>query len=274
MAKIYNNVLELAGHTPLVRLRRLEQSEKLTAALYAKLEIYNPTRSSADRAAGAVLTEAENAGALHSGDAVAASARGNEAIALAQWATVKGFHLTVVLAGKLSREQRKLLGGYSVKIIPSPQGADYAAAAERARTIAQEENALFVDPAPQENDVHYRTTGPEIWDALDGAVDVFVAPAEEYGILDGIGHFLKEKNPAIEVIAAPEQDAKDWVKALAQREGILAGLSSGTALAAAVEQAKKLENAGKTVVVLLPDTGERYLSSGAYCDVLLPPEPF
>lgn len=284
MEQIFDSVLALVGDTPLVRLHRIEAAEGSAAALYAKLEFRSPTRSSADRAVGAALAGLEDSGTLGPGGPVAALARGNEAIALAQWATVKRHPLTVVLAGPVSREQRKLLGGYAVTVLPS-SGDGY----EQAREAAQRQGAYFVDLIAPAAGVRRLTIGAEIWDALEGSVDVLAGPAEEEALLAETGGFLLEKDPQLQIVSAVAEgghpagesavsvskaQVRAWVRALARREGILAGPSSGAALAAAAEAAKKPENAGRNVVVLLPDTGERHLSTGDYEDILLPPELF
>lgn len=298
MGKVYDSVLELTGNTPLVRLHGLEQSEQLRTALYAKLEFRSPTRSSRDRVVKAILEEAQADGRLRAGATIVAATTGNTGVALGQWSAAKGYHLIAVLPGRVSQEHRKLLGGFGAQIVTTPAQLGYAGARERARELAQaQEDALLIDQLTQTQNrqVHYRTTGPEIWNHLDGKVDVFIAGIQTAGTVSGAGRYLKEQSPTLQVVAVEQEGipiedpdtayidrtisvkdalAREWAAKLARREGILAGLTSGGVIAAAVELAGQPEYQGKNLVVLLPDTGERYLSTGAYGDVLIPPEPF
>jgi cysteine synthase A len=294
MAKIYDSVLELSGQTPLVRLRRLE-AEVPGPTLYGKLESVNPTRSTGDRGVWAILQEEEQLGHLTPGGEIVLADSGNAAISAAQWATIRGYALTVVLPGDTTREKRTLLGGYGVHIVTTPREG-LAGAKARARQLAQEQNnAYLLEPEshPLYASIHETTTGPEIWKGLDGNVDGLVVPEESKEVAQGAGAYLKAQNPAVQiVVAAKAQTVKDpqWTADLvvpvsdgeageaaahlAKREGILAGIPAGRAVAAALKLAKRPEYRGKHLVVFLPDTGERYLSTGIYGEILAPIDPF
>lgn len=295
MEQVYDNVLALAGKTPLIRLHMLEADQQLEAALYAKLEFLNPTRSAQDRTAGALMEQAAAKGALKPGSTVVAPVTGNLGIALSQWTAVQGCQLIAVLPGPVGQETRKLMGGFGTQVVITPPEAGFPGAVERAKVLAEEQNAFYLDQQAGAEGwmAHYRTTGPELWTSLGDTPDLLVATVETGNTLRGTGQFLKEQNPAVQLAAAVLEGAPRIVpeladltlpisrvlageaaSLLARREGILAGLSSGAALAAAIDLAKRPDYRGGRIAVLLTETGERYLSTGAYGAFLTPPDPF
>jgi cysteine synthase A len=295
MAKIYDSVLELSGQTPLVRLSRLE-ADGTGANLYGKLESVNPTRSTSDRGVWAILQAEERNGQLTPGGEIILADSGNAAISAAQWATIRGYSLTVVLPGDTTREKRTLLGGYGVPVLTTPREQGIEGAKRRAKQLAQErDNAylLELDSHPLYSSIHEATTGPELWEGLDGALDVLVVPEESQEVAQGAGAYLKAQNPAVQIVVAAkepsaesskeaadrvvpvsDEEAGEAAARLAKREGILAGIPAGRALEAALNLAQQPEYQGKNLVIFLPDTGERYLSTGIYGEILAPIDPF
>ena len=303
--KIYKNVTQLIGRTPLLELKNLEEEMGLSARLLVKLEYFNPAGSVKDRVALSMVEDAEKSGRIRPGATIIEPTSGNTGIGLAAVAASRGYQAVFVMPETMSVERRKLLLGYGARIVLTEGAKGMKGAIEKAAELEREtENAIvlgqFVNPANPE--AHYRTTGPEIWEDTEGTVDLFIAGAGTGGTLTGTGRYLKEKKPGITVIAAEpdrspvlsggtpgphglqgigagfvpdildtdiydavarvtEEEAYTAARLLAAREGVLVGITSGAALSVALKEAEKSENSGKVIVALLPDTGERYLST-------------
>ena len=308
--KIAHSLVDLIGNTPLLRLERYESANHLSAALLAKLECFNPLSSAKDRAAKYMIEDAEAKGLLKPGTVIVEPTSGNTGVGLSYIAAIKGYQVILTMPETMSLERRNLLSalGARLELTPGAQGMKGA--------IAKAEELLRTLPSawmpgqfdnPANATAHYETTGPEIWADTDGKVDFFVAGVGTGGTITGTGKFLKEKNPAVKVVAVEPKtsavlstgiagshkiqgigagfvpdvldtkiydeiipvdndDAFAAGKEMGHREGVLVGISSGAALWAAIELAKRPENAGKTIVVLLPDTGDRYLSTPLFAD--------
>ncbi|MCD8358521.1 MAG: cysteine synthase A [Oscillospiraceae bacterium] len=311
MGKIYTSADQLIGNTPLLELTHLEKSEGLgTTRLLAKLEYFNPAGSVKDRIAKAMIDDAETRGLLKPGAVIIEPTSGNTGIGLAAVAAARGYRIIIVMPETMSVERRQLMKAYGAELVLT-EGAKgmKGAIAKAAELAAGIENSFipgqFVNPANPAT--HKATTGPEIWEATDGAVDIFVAGVGTGGTITGVGEYLKEKKPDVkivaiepkdsavlstgvagshkiqgigagfvpdvlntavydEVIAVSNEDAFAVGKRIGREEGILVGISSGAAAWAALELAKRPENQGKTIVVLLPDTGERYFSTPLFAD--------
>lgn len=305
MAKIYTTMTELIGRTPLLEVKKIEENLGLQARILVKLEYFNPAGSVKDRAALAMILDAEERGILKEGAVIIEPTSGNTGIGLAAIAAARGYRAVFTMPETMSVERRKLLQGYGAEIVLTEGKKGMKGAIEKAAELEREiEGAVvlgqFVNPANA--DAHYRMTGPEIWEDTEGNVDVFVAGVGTGGTITGTGKYLKEKSQTIEVVAVepstsavlsgeqagvhgiqgigagfvPEildteiydrivavetKEAYEAAKLLAKEEGILVGISSGAALCAAIRIAKEEAYEGKTIVVLLPDTGERYLST-------------
>ena len=303
--KIYENVTELIGHTPLMEVKNLESESQLKAKVLVMLEYFNPAGSVKDRVALNMIEDAEKSGRIRPGATIIEPTSGNTGIGLASVAASRGYKAIFVMPETMSIERRKLLLGYGAKIVLTEGSRGMSGAIEKAEELEKEtENSIvlgqFVNKANPE--AHYRTTGPEIWEDTDGKVDIFIAGAGTGGTVTGVGRYLKEKNPGVEVIAVEpsgspvlsggkpgphglqgigagfvpeildtdiydkvnqvtEDEAYAAARLLAAREGILVGITSGAALHTALQEARKEENEGKVIVALLPDTGERYLST-------------
>lgn len=302
MSKIADNILALAGNTPLVRINKLNNSQ---AEVLAKVEAFNPGSSAKDRVGIAMIEEAEKQGLLKPGALIIEPTSGNTGIGLAIAAAVKGYRLILTMPDTMSIERRKLAAAYGAEIVLSEGSKGMAGAIAKAEEL-RDANPGSLIPQQFENPAnalaHYKTTGPEIWQDTDGEVAAFVAGVGTGGTLTGVGKFLKEKNPAVKIIAVEPDtsavlsgkpagphglqgigagfipkvldtelidevipvaldDALTTARQTAAQEGILIGISSGAALFAALELAKRPEYSGKRIVVLLPDTGERYLST-------------
>lgn len=300
--KIADNILALAGNTPLVRINKLNQSK---AELLAKLEYFNPGGSAKDRVGIAMIEEAEKQGLLKPGALIIEPTSGNTGIGLAIAAAVKGYHLVLTMPDTMSIERRKLAAAFGAEIVLSEGSKGMAGAIAKAEELRDANPDSFI-PQQFENPAnalaHYKATGPEIWNDTDGEIAAFVAGVGTGGTLTGVGKFLKEKNPAVKIIAVEPDtsavlsgkpagahglqgigagfipkvldtelidevipvalaDALETARQAASGEGIMVGISSGAALFAALELAKRPEYANKRIVVLLPDTGERYLST-------------
>lgn len=303
--RIYNNITELAGNTPLVRLSEYSSKRNLNAEILAKLEYLNPTGSAKDRVAIAMINDAEKSGKLMSGACIIEPTSGNTGIGLAAAAAVKGYRVILTMPETMSVERRKLLAAYGAEIVLTEGSRGMSGAIEKANEIASSTPGSFI-PGQFENPsnpkAHFETTGPEIWRDTDGEVDIFVAGVGTGGTISGVGEYLKSRKPEVkivavepasspliskgysgvhglqgiganfipknlnldvvdEVIAVTDEDAYAAGRAIAKEEGILVGISAGAALHAAAELAKCPENKGKKIVVLLPDTGDRYLST-------------
>lgn len=309
MAKIVNSIVEAIGETPLVRLNRLD--EGLPGNVAVKLEFYNPAGSVKDRIGRAIIDAAEESGALKPGGTIVEGTSGNTGIALAMVGAARGYRVILTMPETMSAERRVLLRAYGAQIVLTPGTEGMRGAVEKAQEIvANTENAILASQFSNEANpaIHYKTTGPEIWEATDGKVDIFVAGIGTGGTISGSGKYLKEQNPNIKVVAVEPKDSPllsegrvgphkiqglganfvpetldrgiyDSVTAvsaeeamrtsrqLATQEGILGGISSGAAVWAALEEAKKSENKDKLIVAIVPDFGERYISTALYEDI-------
>jgi len=310
MAKIFESVTELIGGTPLLEARQYAKKRNINAKLITKLEYFNPAGSVKDRIALAMIEDAEAKGFLKEGSVIIEPTSGNTGIGLASIATAKGYRIILTMPETMSVERRNLLKAYGAELVLTEGTKGMKGAIEKANEIAAETIGAFVPGQfvnPANPEVHRKTTGPEIWNDTDGAIDVFVAGIGTGGTISGVGAFLKSKKPDIKVIAVepsgspvlsqgtagshkiqgigagfiPEtldtkiydeivavqnEDAFLAGRVFAQTEGILVGISSGAALFAAEQIAKKPEYEGKNIVVLLPDTGERYLSTPLFAE--------
>ncbi|WP_313967571.1 cysteine synthase A [uncultured Rothia sp.] len=309
MAKIVTSIVEAIGETPLVRLNRLD--EGLPGNVAVKLEFYNPAGSVKDRIGRAIIDAAEDSGALKPGGTIVEGTSGNTGIALAMVGAARGYRVILTMPETMSAERRVLLRAYGAQIVLTPGTEGMRGAVEKAKEIvANTENAILASQFSNEANpaIHYKTTGPEIWEATDGKVDIFVAGIGTGGTISGSGKYLKEQNPNIKVVAVepkdspllsegrvgphkiqglganfvPEtldrgiydsvtavsaEDAMRTSRQLATQEGILGGISSGAAVWAALEEAKKSENKDKLIVAIVPDFGERYISTALYEDI-------
>ena len=306
--KVYTSIAQLIGNTPLLELVNYEKKLGLEAKLLAKLEYLNPAGSTKDRAALSMIEDAEARGVLKPGAVIIEPTSGNTGIGLASVAVPRGYRVVIVMPETMSVERRQLMTAYGAELVLTDGAKGMAGAIERAEALVREIPGgflagQFVNPANPA--AHYRTTGPEIWADTDGTVDIFVAGVGTGGTLSGAGRYLKEKNPAIrvvavepaaspvlsggpagphglqgigagfvpealdtsvydEVVTVEDREAMAAGRALARTEGVLAGISSGAALHAALQVARRAESRGKTVVVPLPDTGDRYLSTALF----------
>lgn len=300
--KIFNNILETCGNTPLVKIGRMNKS---SAEILAKVEYFNPGGSVKDRVGIAMIEDAERSGKLTPGSLIIEPTSGNTGIGLALAAAIKGYPLILTMPETMSVERRKLLAAYGAQIVLTPGDQGMQGAIDRARAIQEENPGSFIPQQfsnPANPSAHYRTTGPEIWRDTGGIVDAFIAGVGTGGTLTGIGRYLKERNKDLQLCAVepdcsallsgepagahklqgiganfiPEildrdiidrifkvsaEDAGNTAREAAKTEGLLIGISSGAALWAACRLAEEPEFAGKRIVVLLPDSGERYLST-------------
>ena len=305
MSKIYTSADQLIGNTPLLEAANLEKKYELKARILVKLEYRNPAGSVKDRIAKAMIEDAEAKGLLKPGGVIVEPTSGNTGIGLASVAAARGYRAILVMPETMSVERRQLLKAYGAEIVLSEGSKGMPGAIAKAEEIASEIPGSYI-PAQFDNpanpEIHYRTTGPEIWNDTDGEVDILVAGVGTGGTLTGIGKYLKEKNPEVKVVAVEpasspvlskgeagphkiqgigagfvpkgldtgiydeiipveNEDAFAWGRIFGRTEGILIGISGGAAIKAAAELAKREENNGKTIVVILPDGGDRYLST-------------
>ena len=305
MAKIYKNIEELIGKTPLLELTHLEEIHNLDAKVLAKVEFLNPGGSAKDRVAKKMVEDAEAKGLLKAGATIIEPTSGNTGIGLAVMAAARGYRAIIVMPDSMSMERRLLMSAFGAELVLTEGAKGMKGAIAKADELAKEiPNSFipgqFVNPAnPQ---AHYETTGPEIYEDTDGKVDIFVAGIGTGGTITGVGRYLREKNPDVqiigvepassplltegragshglqgiganfvpsildtklynEIITVTEEAAYAAGREVAQKEGLLVGISAGAAIHAALEVAKRPENKGKNIVVLLPDTGDRYLST-------------
>ena len=305
MSNFYNSITETIGKTPLLKANNFIQDNDLSANIFAKLEYFNPAGSVKDRVAKAMIDDAEQKGLLKKGSAIIEPTSGNTGIGIAAVAAARGYRAIMTMPETMSIERRNLLKAYGAEVVLTDGSKGMKGAIAKAEELKNEiEGAVilgqFVNPAnPQ---IHFNTTGPEIWEDTDGNVDIFVAGVGTGGTLSGTGNFLKSKNPNVKVVAVepetspvlsegkagphkiqgigagfvpdtldtdvfdevikvPSAEAFSTSRAFAKSEGVLVGISSGAALWAALQLAKRPENAGKNIVAVLPDTGERYLST-------------
>lgn len=305
---IYRSVTELVGKTPLMELTRIEESEGLEAKILAKLELFNPGGSVKDRIAKAMIEDAERRGALKKGSVIIEPTSGNTGIGLSAIAAAKGYRIIITMPETMSVERRNLMKAYGAELVLTDGAQGMKGAIAKAEELAKEIPDSFIAGQfvnPVNPATHERTTGVEIWEDTDGAVDIFVAGVGTGGTVSGTGKLLKSKKPDVKVVAVEpkgspvlsegkagahkiqgigagfvpdtldtkiydeiitveNEDAFKMGRLIAATEGVLVGISSGAALWAAVQLAKRPENKGKNIVVLLPDTGERYLSTAMF----------
>ena len=310
MSKIYTSADQLIGKTPLLELVHIEQAEGLEAKILGKLEYFNPAGSVKDRIAQAMINDAEQKGLLKEGSVIIEPTSGNTGIGLASVAAARGYRIIIVMPDTMSVERRQLMKAYGAELVLTEGAKGMKGAIAKADELAKEiPNSFipgqFVNPANPA--VHKATTGPEIWEDTDGAVDIFVAGVGTGGTVTGVGEYLKSQNPNVkvvavepasspvlskgeagshkiqgigagfvpdvldtkiydEIIAVENDDAFAAGKLIGKKEGVLVGISSGAAVWAAIQLAKRPENKGKTIVALLPDTGDRYLSTPLFAD--------
>lgn len=304
--KVYSNLIELIGSTPLVELHNFKKHFNLNSKIIAKIESFNPGGSAKDRVALKMVEEAEKKGLIKKGGTIIEPTSGNTGIGLAMVAAIKGYKVILTMPDTMSEERRKLLKAYGAELTLTDGKLGMQGAVEKAfELLKTTENAFIPSQFTNQDNPksHFETTGPEIWEDMDGKIDIFIASIGTGGTLTGTGKFLKSKNPEIKVIgvepyssplltknvAGPhkiqgiganfipetldktvydeiidikDEDAINMCAFIAKNEGLLVGISSGAVLAAAVEASKKYEN--KNIVVLLPDTGERYLTSDMF----------
>jgi len=301
--KIAKQITDLIGKTPLLLLTK--EADKTRAAIYAKLEYFNPAGSVKDRVAYAMVKEAEEKGLLKKGSVIIEPTSGNTGIGLAAVAAARGYKIILTMPETMSIERRKLLSAYGAELVLTDGEKGMQGAIEKAKELAKNTQNSFI-PGQFDNSanpaIHKRTTGPEIWDNTRGKIDIFVAGVGTGGTISGVGEFLKSKKRDIkiiavepasspmlskntagahkiqgigagfvpeildtkiydEVITVTDTDALTVMRNLARKKGLLVGISSGAAAWAAIQLAKRPENKGKNIVVLFPDTGERYLST-------------
>lgn len=310
MARVFCSVEQLIGGTPLLELTHIEKELDLEAKLLAKLEYLNPAGSVKDRVAKAMLDDAEAKGLLKPGSVVIEPTSGNTGIGLCSVAAARGYRVIIVMPETMSVERRQLMSAYGAELVLTEGAKGMAGAIAKAEELAKEIPASFVPGQfvnPANPAAHYAATGPEIWADTDGQVDYFVAGVGTGGTVTGVGKYLKEKNPAVRVIAVEPADspvlsqgkagphklqgigagfvpdildttiydeiipvtsgdAFSMGRLMGRKEGVLVGISSGAALWAAAEVAKRPEAKGKTIVALLPDTGDRYLSTPLFAE--------
>ena len=310
MAKIYTSAAGLIGRTPLLELTNLEKKYGLKARILAKLEYLNPAGSVKDRIALAMIEDAEKKGLLTPQSVIIEPTSGNTGIGLASVAAARGYRIIIVMPDSMSVERRQLMKAYGAELVLTPGAQGMKGAIAKADELAAEIPhsfipGQFVNPANPE--AHYTTTGPEIWEDTDGTVDAFVAGVGTGGTITGIGRYLREKNPAVrivavepktsavlstgvagkhgiqgigagfvpavldtgvydEIIPVADENAFATGRLVGKNEGVLVGISSGAAVWAALQLAQRPEMAGKTIVVLLPDTGDRYLSGPMFAE--------
>ena len=306
--KIYHSIQEMVGQTPILQLLHIEKLEQTQAHLFAKLEYYNPAGSVKDRVARGMLLDALESGKLQPGATIIEPTSGNTGIGLCAIGTALGFEVIIVMPDTMSEERRKLMKAFGAKLVLTPGQEGMTGAINKAKAIAKDIPQSFIPSQftnPSNPKAHYLSTGPEMNEQMDGKVDIFVAGVGTGGTISGVGQYLKEKNPQVQIIAVEPKDspllsngqtgphqlqgiganfvpetlnthiydqiitvsteeAFEAARQLAQKEGILTGISSGAALYAAKTLAKQPENKDKNIVVLLPDGGDRYLSTALY----------
>ena len=306
--KVYGSISELVGKTPLLKLNNLMAKYGLKANLYAKLEYFNPAGSAKDRVALNMILDAENKGLLTKGGTIIEPTSGNTGIGLASIGASKGYKTVLVMPSSMSVERQQLLKAYGAQVVLTDSALGMQGAIEKAKEIQKNTpNSLVMGQFenPANSDAHYKTTGKEIFEDLDGQVDIFVAGIGTGGTISGTAKYLKEQNKKVkivgfepfdsplitkgkigahklqgiganfipknydeslvdEVLTVKTLDAELGARELATLEGVLVGITSGASLSVGVTLAKKEENEGKNIVVLLPDLGDRYLSTDLF----------
>lgn len=303
--KIYSSAAELIGRTPLIRLSNIEKEIDSKANIIAKAELFNPAGSAKDRVALAMIRDAEEKGILCKDSVIIEPTSGNTGIGLASVGAAKGYRVIIVMPDSMSMERRQLMSAFGAELVLTPGSEGMSGAIAKAEELKKEiPNAIiagqFTNPANPE--AHYLTTGPEIFEDTDGNIDIFVAGVGTGGTVSGVGKYLKEKKPDVEIVAVEPKDsplltenkagphkiqgiganfvpevldrtvidtvmtvsteeAYELGRMMGKKEGLLVGVSSGAALAVAAKLASDEKNKGKNIVVFLPDTGERYLST-------------
>ncbi len=305
MSKIAENLTDLIGNTPLLRLSNYSRFKDISTPIIAKLEYFNPAGSVKDRVGFAMIRDAEEKGLIKKGSVIIEPTSGNTGVGLAFVAAARGYKLILTMLDTVSIERRALLKALGAEVVLTPGSEGMPGAIKKANEIAQSIPGSYIPQQfenPANPDIHRKTTAEEIWRDTDGKVDIFVAGVGTGGTITGTGEALKQKNPNIKIVAVEPQDspvlsggrpglnriqglgagfipdvlnmkildeiipvrtedAYEAARALSKTEGLLVGISAGAAVHAATKLSKKAENRGKTIVVLLPDTGERYLST-------------
>ena len=308
--KVYQQITDLIGGTPLLKLTNYNKENELGATIYGKLEYFNPAGSVKDRIAKAMIDDAEAKGVLKPGAVIIEPTSGNTGIGLAAVAAARGYKIILTMPETMSVERRNLLKAYGAELVLTDGAKGMKGAIEKANELAEKTPGSFIPSQfsnPANPAVHLATTGPEIWEDTDGKVDIFVAGVGTGGTISGVGAYLKSRNPHVkvvavepagspvlskgtpgphkiqgigagfvpdtlnteiydEIIAVENEDAFATGRTLARKEGLLVGISAGAAVYAATELAKRPENKGKIIVALLPDTGERYLSTPMFSE--------
>ena len=308
MSRIYDSILELIGHTPVVELHRFEERTDARAHILGKLEFFNPAGSVKDRIALRMIEAKEESGELKKGGTIIEGTSGNTGIGLASVGAAKGYRVKIAMPDNVSVERRSLIRAYGGEVYLTPGDQNMSGAGAKAQELASEtEGAVVMGQGGNPNNpgAHYATTGPEIWEDTDGKVDIFVAATGTGGTISGTGRYLREKNPNVQIIAVEpkgsavlnggkpgphkiqgigggatppvtdvslfnevidvtDEDAYAVARLIPRIEGFTIGISAGAALWAAAEVAKRPENAGKNIVVIVPDGGDHYLNGDLY----------
>ena len=310
MGKVFTSADQLIGKTPLLELVHIEKEEGLKARVLGKLEYFNPAGSVKDRIAKAMIDDAEKKGLLKPGSVIIEPTSGNTGIGLASVAAARGYRIIIVMPETMSVERRQLMKAYGAELVLTEGAKGMKGAIAKADELAKEIPGSFIPGQfvnPANPEVHRTTTGPEIWEDLDGKIDIFVAGVGTGGTVTGVGTYLKSMKPGVKVVAVEPSDspvlskgtpgshkiqgigagfvpdvldtkiydeiitveneaAFETGRKVGRSEGVLVGISSGAAVWAAIELAKRPENAGKTIVALRPDTGDRYLSTPLFAE--------
>lgn len=308
MGRIYDNILELIGHTPLIRFKSIEKEFNTYGNVIGKLEFFNAGFSVKSRIAKNMIEQAEKEGKIKKGATIVEGTSGNTGIGLAMVAAAKGYNSIIAMPENMSKERIAILKAYGAKVELTPAQLNMAGANEKVMEIAARNDNIFVPGQgvnPDNPGTHEKTTGPEIWEDTDGKVDIFVAASGTGGTISGTGRYLRSKNPDVKIVAVEpagspvlsggvpgphkiqgigggltppvtdeslfdevftvtDDEAYETARLSARKEGILIGISAGAALFAAAKIAARSENKGKNIVTIIPDSGERYLTSDLY----------